>query len=177
MVTSVKWWDPLDVWRSKRPTVCAVFGALAPNYFSVKVGITLKLKIWIEIDNCYKTLSVLVVGIFFGLLCVVLRVQEKVVLYSGAGCKSNMTVWPDGDCRALVWLKGQPVLSSYYFWNLCLWQHTHRCTHPHLRTHKHTLCILKWKWQCFPVYPVVIKIQSATSQHWMTPNKLECCSN
>lgn len=53
-----------------------------------------------------------------GVECVLLflRVQEKVALECGSGCKSKVTMRADGDSRASVRLKGQPVLSSYYFW-------------------------------------------------------------
>lgn len=63
-----------------------------------------------------------------GLLFVVFRVHEKVAVECGAGCKSNMTMWPDDDSRTSVWLTGQPVLSPCYFWHPCLW-HKHKHTH------------------------------------------------
>lgn len=62
------------------------------------------------------------------------------------------------------------------------WQMAHLVLSPHHlvmapRAQPDALCTFPGTWQCFLVYPVSTNIQSATTQHSNTPNKLECCSN
>lgn len=75
-------------------------------------------------------------------------------------CDQMMTAGPWCDS---VTLSYHPAMCGISFGN----------TH----TVSKTLNIFPKKWQCFLVSPVSIKIQSATSKHWMTTNKQEYSSN
>lgn len=101
------------------------------------------------------------------------NVQEGMGECSSWMVNVNQTpTWePTDDFRASMWLEGHRRLPLNQFWNPSLWHHANT------RTHSDEHVFLPVEWQCFLVYPVAIKTQSATSQHWMTPNKLDYCSN